>query len=435
MEFIAFLLIGAAVGLVIGILRGKQLLASAVPRSGYDALMQEKTALETRLATASDTKKELEARLEQHMRDALSTRERAITAEADNKALQARLKEQAEQMKLEFQNTATGLLEQMGTKFNTQSEKQIGELLTPLRERLGEFQKKVDESFSTQGKEQHTLKAEIQKIVLQADGLTRALKGDVKAQGNWGEVMLERILEASGLQKGIGYIIQGTEMGLTGHDGGRLRPDVIVNLPDNKHIIVDSKVSLTAYDRYCGATDDMTRSIQLKEFIKSVRTHIGGLASKNYSDIKELGTPDLVLMFMPIEGAYSLAIQEDQEMHPWAWEKRVAIVCPSTLFITLKTIASLWRIEKQNKNAEEIAKRGGLLYDKFVSFIEDMQSIGNKMSGLQKDYDGAMNKLSEGRGHLVSQVEQLKKLGAKTTKLLPRGIDGNDEMAEEMSEA
>ena len=429
MDFTAIivLVVGLLAGFAIGSLRGRQSLASAVARSAFDSLMQEKTTLETRLSSASELKQELETKIEKARQELMENRERAIIAESNAQALATRLKEQAEQMKLEFKNSATGLLEEIGTKFNTQSEKQIGDLLTPLRERMGEFQKMVGESFSMQGKEQHALKGEITKIILQADSLTKALKGDVKAQGNWGEVMLERILEASGLQKGIGYVIQGTDMGLTGAEGNRLRPDVIVNLPENKHIIVDSKVSLVAYDRYCAATDELTRDVQLKEFIKSIRTHANGLASKNYQDIKGLETPDLVLMFMPFEGAYSLAIQEDQELHPYAWDKRVAIVCPSTLFITLRTIASLWRIEKQNKYAEEIAKRGGALYDKFVGFIEDMQSIGTKMNGLQKDYDSAMNKLSEGKGHLVWQTEQLKKLGAKVTKPMPKGINTEDE--------
>ena len=417
MDFMALLLLvaGIAVGLALGWMRGKQLLAGAVPRTHYDSVMQDKITFETRCQAAETDKKSLgQERTELH--------ERALLAEANSQLLEQRLKDQQEQFRHEFKNTATGILEDITGKFTLQSEKQIGDMLSPFRDRLTEFHKLVGESFSAQGKETHTLKAEIQKIVLQADGLTKALRGDVKAQGNWGEVMLERILEASGLQKDIGYVIQGTEMGLTGADGNRLRPDVIVNLPENKHIIVDSKVSLVAYDRYCAATDDLTRNIQLKEFLKSVRSHTNSLAGKNYPDIKELGTPVLVLMFMPIEGAYSLAIQEDQELHPYAWDKRVAIVCPSTLFITLRTIASLWRIEKQNKYAEEIAKRGGALYDKFVGFIEDMQSIGSKMNGLQKDYEGAMNKLSEGKGNLVSQVEHLKKLGAKVSKPMPKGI-------------
>jgi len=334
-------------------------------------------------------------------------------------------------MKLQFENTAAKMLEDIGTKFSAQSEKKIGELLTPMQSHLNDFKKLVVESFNTQGKEQHTLRAEIGKIILQADSLTKALRGDVKAQGNWGEVMLERILEASGLQKGIGYVVQGSAMGLSNAEGIRALPDVIVNLPDNKHIVVDSKVSLVAYDRYCSATDELTREVQLKEFIKSIRAHANGLAGKNYQDLKGLETPDLVLMFMPIEGAYSLAIQEDRELHTYAWEKRVAIVCPSTLFITLKTIASLWRIENQNKHADEIAKRGGALYDKLVGFIEDMQAIGNKMGGLQKDYDSAMNKLSEGNGNLVKQAETLKKLGAKTSKLMPKGITADTESEED----
>ncbi len=266
---------------------------------------------------------------------------------------------------------------------------------------------------------------------MQADSLAKALRGDVKAQGNWGEVMLERILEASGLQKNIGYFIQSTDMELTGVAGNRLRPDVVIKLPDKNHIIIDSKVSLVAYDRYCRETDELAKTVHLKEFLKSIRNHVSGLAGKNYPDIKELGTPDLVLMFMPIEGAFSLAVQHDQELHPYAWDKRVAIVCPSTLIIALKTIASIWRIEKQNKYAEEIAKRGGALYDKFHSFIEHMQGIGDSLKGAQRSYNAAFRRLHEGQGNLVWQAEKLKELGAKTSKSLPKELMPGDDISAE----
>jgi DNA recombination protein RmuC len=345
----------------------------------------------------------------------------AIRLQAEKDALAERLQEQPEQAKL----MASVMFEELSGKFSVHSEKKISDLLDPLKNRINDFQKLVTDSFATQGKEQYSLKNEIEKIVLQADSLAKALRGDVKAQGDWGEIMLERILEASGLQKNVSYFIQGTEI-----NSSRLKPDVVIKLPDSNHIIVDSKVSLTAYDRYCSETDELAKAVHLKEFLKSIRNHVSGLADKNYPDIKELGSPDLVLMFMPMEGAFSLAVQNDLELHPYAWGKRVAIVCPSTLIIALKTIASLWRIEKQNKNAEEIAKRGGALYDKFSSFIDDMQNIGASLEATQKHYTAAFRKLHEGPGNLLGQTEKLKSLGAKTSKSLPRELLTEEEALE-----
>jgi len=331
-----------------------------------------------------------------------------------------------DQLKFEFKATASGIFEDLSQKFSTRSEKQIGDLLNPLRERLGEFQKKVDESFGTQAKEQFSLKNEIERIVkvneqmrLQTDSLTKALRGDSKAQGNWGEVMLERILEESGLRRNIDYTTQG---GFRGAEENLLKPDVIVNLPENKHVIIDSKVSLTAYERYCAEADETLRLPHLKEFLKSLKTHVDGLEQRRYQDVESLGTPDFVLMFMPIEGAYSLAVQQNQELHSYAWGKKIIIVCPATLFVTLKTIASLWRIELQNQNAQEIARVGGALYDKFARFVEDMLSMGKQIGKLQESYDQARQRLSEGKGNLLARAEKLKTLGAKTSGSLPKEL-------------
>jgi DNA recombination protein RmuC len=422
---IAGLITGLIVGwasMVIALNRTRQLLAKT--QNEFASTTAYSSSLKEQLDTALFKEESLSHEL-------ASYRDKSVALDAQKTALEERIREQSDVLKHEFKDITATLFEDLSKKFSTSSEKQIGELLNPMQQHLNDFKKLVVESFQTQGKEQHTLRSEINKIILQADSLTKALRGDVKAQGNWGEVMLERILEASGLQKDIGYVVQGTAMGLVNADGGRALPDVIVNLPDNKHVIIDSKVSLVAYDRYCSATDELTREIQCKEFIKSIRAHASGLASKNYQDLKGLETPDLVLMFMPIEGAYSLAIQEDRELHSYAWDKRVAIVCPSTLFITLKTIASLWRIENQNKHADEIAKRGGALYDKIVGFLEDMQGIGHKMGGLQKDYDNAMSKLSQGNGNLISQAEKLRKLGAKTSKAIPKSLSVDSDAEEE----
>jgi DNA recombination protein RmuC len=384
------------------------------------SVIAERTKLATKLEAA-------EMALEDALRDSTRFHERAVMAEAENKSLIERVKEQQEQIKFEFKNTATTIFEEFTTKFSTQSEKKIGDILNPLRERIGDFQKLVTDKFGEQGKEQHTLKAEIEKIVLQTDSLTKALRGDVKAQGNWGEVMLEKILEEAGLRKDKDYTAQGAEMGLAGAEGNRLKPDIIVNLPDNKHIIIDSKVSLASYERFCGGSDEVAQGLHMREFLKSVRAHVNGLGSKNYQDIDKLMTPDFVFLFMPIEGAYSMAVQKDPELQSYAWSRRIALVCPTTLFASLRIVASLWRIERQNKYAEEISRRGGLLYDKFVGFVEDMQRIGNQLSTVQKSYGDAMTKLSDGTGHLISQAEKLKRLGVKTSKSLPHELVGDEE--------
>ncbi len=351
-------------------------------------------------------------------------------ASVEKHMLEQRFKEHQEQYKTDFKHTATSIFEDITHKFSVQSEEKILNLLTPLREHLNFFQKMVGE----QSKEQHTLKSEIGKIVLQAESLAKALRGDVKAQGNWGEIMLERILEESGLRKDKDYIVQGAEMGLTGAEGNRLQPDVVVNLPDNKHIIIDSKVSLSSYDRYSAAIDESLRESCLRDFLKSVKMHVNNLEQKRYQDIDALGTPDFVLMFMPIEGAYSMAMQRDPELHSYAWGKKIVIVCPATLFATLRTIASLWRVESQNKNAQEIARQGGALYDKFVGFMEDMQNIGALIKRTQTGYEQAMNKLSTGTGHLVGRAEKLKQLGAKTSKSLSGDlINADDKVVEFMS--
>lgn len=412
---LALLIIGIAAGFAAGVFRGRQLLAGAISRKDYDALLQDHSALEARLEDAAAEKREL-----------TEYRERAIRAESLLKAEQ----QKQQQLRVEFENTANALLEKINTKFIDQSEKKLGDLLTPMQERLNDFKKLVTDSFTTQGKEQHTLKAEIEKIVLQTDSLTKALRGDVKAQGNWGEVMLERILEEAGLQRGIDYIAQATEMNLSDADGNRRKPDYIIRLPDKKHVVIDSKVSITAYDRYCEVTDETSRQMHLKEFQRSIKAHINNLEGKRYQDLDSLDTPEFVLMFMPIEGAYSLAIQHDRELHSYAWAKKVAIVCPTTLFVTLQTIASIWRKENQNKNAEAIAKRAGLLFDQLELFTRAMLDVGGSLKKAQGSYDAALSRLRDGNG-LAWQVEKLKQLGAKTTKSLPKELLVEDGLASE----
>ena len=297
-------------------------------------------------------------------------------------------------------------------------------MLNPLKEKLQLFEKKVDDTYQKGLKDQTDLRAELKKlyelnarISEEAGNLTKALKGDVKKQGNWGEVVLERILERSGLNEGEnGYQKQFSD---STDDGRRIQPDVVVNLPDNKHIIIDSKVSLIAYERAVNAVTDEERARHVKEHLFSLKTHIKGLSEKHYQTAKKLNSPDFVLLFLPIESSFSLAIQEDQDLFSYAWDQKVVIVSPSTLLATLRTIASIWQQENQTRNALEIAKQGGALYDKFVGFIFDMEGIGKSLETTRKNYDQAMNKLQTGTGNLVRRAENLRKLGAKATKELP----------------
>ena len=369
--------------------------------------------------------------------EAETAKQCAVRLEAEKKALEEKYlqhQQDLDKMGVQFENLANRIFEEKTTKFKKESEEGLGQMLAPLRERLQEFQKKVDESFGEQAKEQFSLKKEIERIVLanekitlQAENLTNALKGESKTQGNWGEVILEKILEDSGLRKGVDYIAQGAQMELKSADGGRQHPDITVMLPENKHIIIDSKVSLTHYEQFFSEADEQKRIVLLKQFLHSVRTHVNGLEKRRYQDSEKLGTPDFVLMFIPIEGAFMLALQQDSTLHGYAWDKGVGIVCPSTLFISLKTIANLWRIETQNRHTLEIVRQGGKLYDKMVGFVEDMQKIGHHIDKTKDCYDGALNKLSVGKGNALKLTENLKMLGVKATKKMPEQFLEDDE--------
>jgi len=346
------------------------------------------------------------------------------------KKLQEQKKELEEIQKkftIEFENIANKILKKNSEEFTAANQKNIGEVLNPLKEKIHLFEKKVEDTYQKGLKDQTDLRAELKKlhelnskISEEASNLTKALKGDVKKQGNWGEVVLERILERSGLNEGEqGYQKQFSD---TSEDGKRIQPDIVINLPDNKHIIVDSKVSLVAYERAVNATTDEERAMHIKEHLLSLKAHIKGLSEKHYQTARHLNSPDFVLLFIPIEASFSVAIQEDQELFSYAWDQKVVLVSPSTLLATLRTIASIWQQENQTRNALEIARQGGALYDKFVSFISDMDNMGKNLETTRKTYDAAMNKLHTGSGNLVRRAENIRKLGAKTTKLLPGNI-------------
>lgn len=356
-------------------------------------------------------------------------------AEADFGNLQEKLESQKKEMEnlqlkftTEFENIATKILKQNTLDFSASNQKSISDLLSPLKEKIQVFEKKVEDTYEKGLKDQTDLKAELKKlhdlnlkISNEANNLTKALKGDVKKQGNWGEMILERILERSGLTEGREYRKQ--ESVLSEH-GQRYQPDVVIQLPDQKHIVIDSKVSLVAYEQLVNAETENERITFIKEHLQSVRSHIKVLSEKHYQHSPNFNSPDFVLMFIPIESSFSMAVQEDQDLFLYAWDSKVVLVSPSTLLATLRTIASIWQQENQTRNALEIARQGGALYDKFVAFIADMELIGKSLENTRKTYDQAANKLYSGTGNLVKRAENIRKLGAKTTKELPPEMTG-----------
>ena len=322
-----------------------------------------------------------------------------------------------------FKLVSGQLLEQQSQKLTAQNQNNLDLLLAPLREQLGEFRKRVDEVYDKESRERGLLKAEIEglkglnlRLSDDAANLTRALKGEARTQGAWGELVLERLLEASGLQRGLHYEAQ---VVLRDEDGGRPRPDVIVHLPEKRDLIIDAKVSLTAYERYCGATDDDERAEQLTAHIASLRTHVKQLAERRYSELPGVNSLEFVLMFVPVEAAYIEAVHHDDELQAFALDRQVVIVTTSTLLATLRTVGSLWRFDDRNRNALEIADRAGRLYDKFAGFVGDLQEVQDKFDAARRALAAASGKLSGGRGNLLGQVEKLRELGAKASKALP----------------
>lgn len=366
----------------------------------------------------------LSGRLERAKEEYLNLKDKLETQKAELEDLQKKFT-------TEFENIANKILEKNSEKFTATNQKNIGDVLNPLKEKIQLFEKKVEDTYKQGLKDQTELRAELlklydlnNKISEEANNLTKALKGDVKKQGNWGEVVLERILERSGLNEGEqGYQKQFSDVS---DDGHRIQPDIVINLPDNKHIIVDSKVSLIAYERAVNAASEEERVKFIKEHLLSLKAHIKGLSDKHYQTASKLNSPDFVLLFIPIESSFSVAIQEDQELFSYAWDQKVVLVSPSTLLATLRTVSSLWQQENQTRNAIEIARQSGALYDKFVGFISDMEGIGKNIEGTRKSYDSAMNKLKDGRGNLIQSVEKIKKLGAKASKELPLQFTGEE---------
>lgn len=329
--------------------------------------------------------------------------------------------ESSEKLELKLKTLTQEIFEEKSRRFREDSLKGMELILNPFKEKMTDFQKKVEEMHLTDTKDRLKLHAEIERIVMTGqhmttttENLTRALKGDVKIQGNWGEMILERLLEASGLRNGEEFILQGKDLGLKDEEGRTQQPDVIINLPENKHLIVDSKVSLVAYERYVNEQNEADLSL----FLDSIYAHIKGLSSKNYQRLDKLQTPDYVMLFIPIEGAFMLAMQKDRELFHHAWEKNIMLVGPSTLLATLRTVASLWKQERQTKNAIEIARQAGLLYDKFVGVAEDLDHMQGQIRKVGESFDDLRSRMLTGKGSLASRMENLKELGAKATKSL-----------------
>jgi DNA recombination protein RmuC len=330
-----------------------------------------------------------------------------------------------DELRAQFAELAGKIFDEREQRFAETSQQRLGQLLDPLKERIQSFEKRVEESYQAEARERFSLAKELERLQQlnlrlsdEATNLTRALKGQ-KTQGNWGELILERVLEHAGLEKGREYQ---TQVSLKGPDGERFQPDVLIMLPGDKQVVVDSKVSLTAYQQYVGSDDPQVAQAALKQHVLSLRNHVKGLAGKDYKRLEGLHSLDFVLLFVPIEAAFSAALQAEPNLFQEAFDRHIVIVSPTTLLATLRVIDSLWKQERQSQNAREIAERAGWLYDKFVLFIQDLDEVGNRLQQLDKAYAAARNKLTEGRGNLVSRSEQLKLLGARASKSLPADL-------------
>jgi DNA recombination protein RmuC len=354
------------------------------------------------------------------------------------KAQQEKIEEQKieiknNQMKFnkDFELIASRILEEKTRKFTEQNRTNLDILLNPLKENIKAFEEKVDRAYKAESDERNVLKGHISQLMeqtnlmnLETKNLTKALKGDNKKQGNWGEMILERVLERSGLVRGQEYRVQAS---FQTADASRFQPDVVIDLPEDKHLIIDAKVSLNAYERLVNCENENETDLFARQHIASIRNHVIDLSSKNYSELYKINSPDFVMLFIPIESCFSIAVQKDAELFSYAWDKRVVIVSPSTLLATLRTISSMWKQERQNRNVMEIARLSGEMYDKFVGFVGDMDGIGKNIKQSQDAYERAFNKLASGRGNLTITAEKIKKLGAKAGKQLDERLVADED--------
>lgn len=372
-------------------------------------------------------------RLEKKDEEIIELNRDLSTKEADFKNIRERLQEQKSELekiqdkfRLEFKNLANEILEEKTKKFTEQNKSNLSSILGPLKEKITDFEKKVEQSNKESIDRNAALREQLNnlkelnlKMSVEAENLTKALKGDAKTMGSWGEFILESILEKSGLVKGREYVIRKS---FRSEEGNLMQPDIVVKLPERKNIVIDSKVSLVDYEKYVNTDDKDKENHYLKMHLASLRRHIDSLSAKNYQNLYDIAGLDFVLLFMPVEPAFSLAIQAEEALFMYAYKKNIVIVSPSTLIATLRTIASIWRQEYQNRNVKEIARQGGALYDKFVGLLEDLMEIGKKLDDTRKAYNASMNKLSVGKGNLIKKVQDIKELGASTKKNLPQKI-------------
>ncbi|HXK82136.1 MAG TPA: DNA recombination protein RmuC [Bacteroidales bacterium] len=434
---IIYLASGLVVGGLIAWFLAKKMYHKPIDNSIIEdnkTLNSEKSRLEGQLVSLQSQYNENKSYLDKIRSENQTLREELAGSIATHKSLQEKLEtQQSEIVKLQekfsatFENLANKIFEEKSKKFTEQNSTKIDTILKPLNEKIKDFEKTVQNTYEKGLKERSELQNELKnlkelnkQISEDAINLTKALKGESKIQGDWGEMILERILESSGLLKDTHYKMQEN---VKDEQGKNLRPDAIIYLPDDKHLLIDSKVSLVAYERVINCEDKNEQDKYLKEHLVSVKKHIDELSLKSYQNLPGLNSPEYVLMFIPVEASFGVAFQYDKGLFDYAWKRKVVIVSPSTLIATLLTISSIWKQELQTRNAIEIADRGGKLYDKFVGFIEDLRSLGSTIEKTKKEYDQAMNKLSSGSGNLIGQAEKLRKLGAKATKELPEQMN------------
>lgn len=435
---IALLIIGLGLGFVLGywslrvrlaqdFLRREEVEKSYVARAVYESLQEQADLVQANFQEKMDSERQLSIEL--------------ATARAQLRHLEERLDQQVAEMqrlqqesRLSFEHIANRLLEEKSQKFTLQNQSQLHNLLEPLREKIKTFEENIQRRYLDETKDRISLKKEIehlrtlnQQLSQDAGNLAAALKGDSKTQGDWGEMQLEMLLERAGLQRGVHYR---TQTSLRDGNGRMKRPDFIIDLPENKHLILDSKVSLTAYERFCQAEDKSLRAQYLKKHIDSLRTHIRELSAKNYQSLYEIHSPDYILLFVPIEPAFALALQEDHRLFLEALERNVVLVTNSTLLATMRTVSFIWKQDKQKRSVLEIARQSGLLYDKFCNFVEDLQGLGQRLDQARQAYQHAMYKLADGKRYgdtLIGRAEKLRKLGARTTKQLPSQLKQEEE--------
>jgi len=432
---LGFLLLALPVCLFALVRRSRQL---AQLQATHDAQRETLITRETELQLLQQRATLLQEQLDQQLQSTAQLREQQARLESNlyserqqhHEKMQLLLQAR-EQMTLEFRQLAGDILEHKGKLFREASQQQLMQLLEPLGEKLKTFEKKVEDTYDKEAQQRFSLEKEIKSLLEMnarisddANRLTNALIGESKTQGTWGEVILERVLERSGLQKGVEYEVQ---VSLKDEEGSKRQPDVIVHLPENKDVVIDSKVSLTAYHAYFNSADDAERTTLLKQHIASIRKHISELAGKKYHNLEGIRSLDYVLMFLPVEAAFTLAVQHDDSLFTEAFEHNIILVGPSTLLATLRTIHNIWRYEYQNKHALEIARQAGLLYDKFAAFVSDVDKIGERLNQTQDAWSAARNKLLSGKGNLVGRAEKLKAMGARASKSLPEQLPMQDD--------